>query len=136
MRLLPGGPDHVGERVAGVETSSVGCGHRRGDEREHLPLWHLHAHTRRHQESGRASNRRHAGGLDMITERSTKSDGTRYSRREFLQASAIAGGGLLFTLTVPMPAAGAASAEGSTSLNAFIRITPDGIGSIIPQNPE
>ena len=72
----------------------------------------------------------------MITERSTKSDPTRYSRREFLQASAIAGGGLLFTLTLPMPAAGAASAAGATSLNAFIRITPDGIVSIIAKNPE
>ncbi|MGH8263620.1 MAG: molybdopterin cofactor-binding domain-containing protein, partial [Steroidobacteraceae bacterium] len=72
----------------------------------------------------------------MIGERTTKSDSIRYSRREFLQASAIAGGGLLLTLTVPMPAAEAASAAGAASLNAFIRITPDGIVSIMAKNPE
>ena len=63
----------------------------------------------------------------------------RFSRREFLQVSSIAGGGLLLaTFLKPF---GALEALGATPTaeftpNAFIRITPDGIVTIIAQNPE
>jgi len=63
------------------------------------------------------------------------------SRRAFLKASAVAGGGMLLTVTIP-PAARAATAAlagGATNLpelNAYIRIAPDGVVTIIAKNPE
>jgi len=59
------------------------------------------------------------------------------SRRTFLVASAAAGGGLLLDFAVP----GLAQAQGpggaaSLWLNAYIRITPDGIVTIVAKNPE
>ena len=61
------------------------------------------------------------------------------SRRDFLRVSAIAGGGLLIASYLePLDAAAAVgrSAAGDATLNAYIRITPDGIVSIIAKNPE
>jgi isoquinoline 1-oxidoreductase beta subunit len=60
-------------------------------------------------------------------------------RREFLRASAIVGGGLLLaSYAEPLSAregvCGSAAAE--QSLNAFIRMTPDGIVTIMAKNPE
>jgi isoquinoline 1-oxidoreductase beta subunit len=61
------------------------------------------------------------------------------SRRDFLRVSAIAGGGILLASYIePLGAAeslGATPAADAT-LNAFIRITPDGIITIIAKNPE
>ena len=61
------------------------------------------------------------------------------SRRDFLRVSAIAGGGLLIASYLePLDAAAAVgrSAAGDATLNAYIRITPDGIVTIIAKNPE
>ena len=61
------------------------------------------------------------------------------SRREFLRASAIAGGGILLASYLePLTAATARLpfAPSDASLNAFIRITPDGIVTIVSKNPE
>jgi isoquinoline 1-oxidoreductase beta subunit len=61
------------------------------------------------------------------------------SRREFLQVSGLAGGGILLaTFLDPL---GSLAVLGATpppefTPNAFIRITPDGIVTIIAQNPE
>jgi isoquinoline 1-oxidoreductase beta subunit len=55
------------------------------------------------------------------------------SRRSFLKVAAIAGGGLLLRATLP-PLARAASREGT--INAFVRIAPDGIVTITSKNPE
>ena len=61
------------------------------------------------------------------------------SRRDFLRVSAIAGGGILLASYIePL---GAAEAFGVTpaseaTLSAFIRITPDGIVTIVAKNPE
>ncbi|MEO8619660.1 MAG: molybdopterin cofactor-binding domain-containing protein [bacterium] len=64
---------------------------------------------------------------------------TPVSRRDFLRVSAIAGGGILLASYIqPLGAAqpdGAAPAA-DAALNAFIRITPDGIVTIIAKNPE
>jgi isoquinoline 1-oxidoreductase beta subunit len=64
---------------------------------------------------------------------------TPVSRRAFLRVSAIAGGGILLASYIePLGAAeslGMTSA-GDASLNAFIRITPDGIVTIVAKNPE
>ena len=64
------------------------------------------------------------------------------SRRSFLKASAAAGGGLLLQAILP-PLANVTMAETSgedagaaTALNAFIRIAPDGIVTIMSKNPE
>lgn len=63
------------------------------------------------------------------------------SRRAFLRASALAGGGMLLTLSVPMAAHAAVSIPagadpGLPSLNAFVRIAPDGMITIMAKNPE
>ncbi|HEX8726181.1 MAG TPA: xanthine dehydrogenase family protein molybdopterin-binding subunit [Gemmatimonadaceae bacterium] len=61
------------------------------------------------------------------------------TRRDFLRVSAIAGGGILLAVYVPSfmrgRALGATSAEPG-ELNAYIRITPDGIVTIAAKNPE
>jgi isoquinoline 1-oxidoreductase beta subunit len=56
------------------------------------------------------------------------------SRRAFLKASALAGGGLLLEFHVPNARA-AMSATGEV-LNAYIKIMPDGIVTITAKNPE
>src|SRR4026208_2171902 len=64
----------------------------------------------------------------------------RVDRRQFLRVSAIAGGGVLLGSSPEPFGAGAALAAtpgaAEASLNAFIRITPDGIVTIIAKNPE
>ena len=64
---------------------------------------------------------------------------TELSRRTFLRASAIAGGGvLLSSFWEPLEAATKARPRTGTGpvLNAFIRIQPDGIVTIAAKNPE
>ena len=63
---------------------------------------------------------------------------TELSRRSFLRASAIAGGGLLLTsFWEPLEAAtGSKAAPADPVLNAFIRIHPDGTVTIASKNPE
>jgi isoquinoline 1-oxidoreductase beta subunit len=68
---------------------------------------------------------------------------TRVDRRSFLRVTALAGGGILlgsylkFGETAEAFAAGTAgSAAAETALGNFIRITPDGIVTIIAKNPE
>jgi len=61
------------------------------------------------------------------------------SRRAFLKVSALAAGGVLFHAVVPgaaYAAAGADTAPSSATLNAFVRIAPDGIVTITSKNPE
>ena len=65
------------------------------------------------------------------------------SRRMFLKATAIAGGGLLLHSVIePLARVGMAEAatgavgEGAAALNAYIRIAPDGIVTIMSKNPE
>ena len=62
------------------------------------------------------------------------------SRRAFLKAGAAAGGGLLLQAILPPLAAMAETsgedARGAGALNAFIRIAPDGVVTIMSKNPE
>lgn len=60
------------------------------------------------------------------------------SRRAFLQAGAAVGGGLLLELSLPtrVLAAGPDAAPAGTALNAYIRIAPDGLVTIVSKNPE
>ena len=63
------------------------------------------------------------------------------SRRAFLKVSAVAGGGMMLALTAPALAEAAVTYLGPEpknlpELNAFIRIGPDGIVTIMAKNPE
>jgi isoquinoline 1-oxidoreductase beta subunit len=59
------------------------------------------------------------------------------SRRSFLTASAVVGGGLLLDVSVPVFAQPLSSApEAAATLNAYIRIAPDGTVTIVAKNPE
>src|ERR1043166_2902912 len=61
------------------------------------------------------------------------------TRREFLHVTAIAGGGILLGSSLKRlgaTPAGAATAAADGTLSPFIRITPDGIVTIMAQNPE
>ena len=78
-----------------------------------------------------------------MTTTDTTGTTTRVSRRQFIRVSAIVGGGvLLASYLEPLAAAetlgGTAGTGGAADgvLNAFIRITPDGIVTIIAKNPE
>jgi isoquinoline 1-oxidoreductase beta subunit len=72
----------------------------------------------------------------------TRRDAPDPSRRAFLKAGAAAGGGLLLQAVLPPLARVAfadtpgAPAGEAAPLNAFIRITPDGIVTIMSKNPE
>jgi isoquinoline 1-oxidoreductase beta subunit len=59
------------------------------------------------------------------------------SRRTFLKVSAAAGGGLLLDLSIPVFGQDLSSApEAAATLNAYSRIAPDGITTIVAKNPE
>lgn len=79
------------------------------------------------------------------TDRSSPSDTTgtapasRTSRRDFLKATATAGGGMLLMLRFPALAKAAASdaaPETSATLTAFVSIAPDNVVTIVAKNPE
>jgi isoquinoline 1-oxidoreductase subunit beta len=64
---------------------------------------------------------------------------TRVSRRDFLRVTALAGGGMLLATRVEYASALealGASPDAAFTPNAFIRITPDGVVTIIAKNPE
>ncbi len=64
------------------------------------------------------------------------------SRRSFLKASAAAGGGLLLQAILPslgdvaMAEAPDVAAGEAATINAFVRIAPDGVVTIMSKNPE
>ena len=64
----------------------------------------------------------------------------RVDRRQFIRVTAIAGGGILLGSYLTTAESFAATAAGSGAAefvpNAFIRLTPDGIVTIIAKNPE
>jgi isoquinoline 1-oxidoreductase beta subunit len=68
---------------------------------------------------------------ELLNEGAEKSD---LSRRTFLKASALVGGGLL--LDVYVPNARAATTSGESVLNAYIKVMPDGGVTIVAKNPE
>lgn len=63
---------------------------------------------------------------------------TALARRQFLKVAGLAGGGLLISTYLDpfADAAEAASVAGEFSPNAFIRVTPDGVVTIVAKNPE
>jgi isoquinoline 1-oxidoreductase subunit beta len=70
----------------------------------------------------------------MTTEPNTASG---VSRRTFISASAIAGGGLMFDITLSNVAEAAADAKSKAgTLSAFVRIDADGTTTVVSKNPE
>src|ERR1051325_39769 len=62
---------------------------------------------------------------------------TGIDRRDFLRISAVAGGGMLLGLCLePVARAQSPSPPPPMSPNAFVRISPDGIVTIMAKNPE
>ncbi|MGQ0702336.1 MAG: molybdopterin cofactor-binding domain-containing protein [Gemmatimonadales bacterium] len=61
---------------------------------------------------------------------------SRVSRREFVQVTLIAGGGLLLGTRVRAMAPGLGRSVAEFVPNPYIRITPDGVVALIAQNPE
>jgi isoquinoline 1-oxidoreductase beta subunit len=59
---------------------------------------------------------------------------TGASRRDLLKASVV-GGGLVLSFSLA-PKAGAAEAAGAQALNAYVRVAPNGIVTIMGKNPE
>jgi isoquinoline 1-oxidoreductase beta subunit len=59
---------------------------------------------------------------------------TGASRRDLLKASVV-GGGLVLSFSIA-PKAGAAEAAGAQALNAYVRIAPNGVVTIMGKNPE
>src|SRR5437763_16225505 len=94
--------------------------------------------TRRRKPAARAPARASARRTPMTTNLTSEP----VSRRHFLRATAIVGGGVLLTSYLEPVAGAAAFAEGGNASaadfvpNAFIRIAPSGIVTITAKNPE
>jgi isoquinoline 1-oxidoreductase beta subunit len=80
--------------------------------------------------------------LDAASSESARdASGTAVSRRAFLTASTLTGGGMLLDLSFPGAATATAAgtahpAAAAGTINAYIRIAPDGIVTIVNKNPE
>ena len=63
---------------------------------------------------------------------------TQFGRRQFLQVSALAGGGILISSFEPLNRLEtlAAAQAADFAPNAYIKLTPDGFVTIIAKNPE
>ena len=144
MRLLSSWPDHVGNRTAGEDAASDRRRYRQRDGGQYLPLLHLQPHSRRDQAGRCAGSVQGGSAVTMFAKRIQESapPGALLgvtSRRAFLRASSLVGGGLLLHATLPAPARAAISSaetQQATTLNAFVRITPDGNVTIMSKNPE
>src|SRR3954468_6762993 len=122
MRILPVRPDHVGVGTAHRQATSDRYGHRRRHERQYLPLRHLCPHPRGDQARRAIA---YEGGLKMAFDRSASRAYADLSRRNFLINSAVAGSGLVLSLSLPF-GQGKAVGNDSFTPNAFIRIGTDG----------
>ena len=70
-----------------------------------------------------------------MREQASMNRGPELGRRSFLKVSALAGGGLALSISLPM-AAGATETIASAPLTAFVNIAPDGAVTIVGKNPE
>src|SRR5437660_7584521 len=111
-RVLPGGPDHGGGGAPQSPAETERDRHRRGDERQHLPLRDLHPDPRRDQAGGEPAGR-HAmnGPVDRMSSHvdagfDRQAVVANVSRRRFLQGAAALGG---LVLAVGFPSAARAA---------------------------
>src|SRR5260221_5757220 len=126
VRVLQVGPGDVGGGAAAAEQVAVGCRHRRGHERQHLPLRLLPAHARGDQERRGVAEE----GLTMKA----------LSRRRFLKSSAALAGGLVISFWLPGGGARNAFAQAPQPTrvppNAFLRIGKDGSITVVVKHLE
>src|SRR5262249_51045035 len=118
MRVLPVRPDHERDRAAREEPRAQRRRHRRGHERQCVPLRDVQPDPRGDQ--GRRRGRERSlimGARDM-------KGGTNTSRRDFLKTSVLAGGGLIVGFTLPGAARLAQAAGKDAQINAYLRIAP------------
>src|SRR5689334_2224061 len=134
MRILPGGTDHELRRAAGTDAESNRRADRLGDERQHLPLWHLRAYQGRSEAGGvdgriAMRSRRQVlddakhGIIEDPIESRTRRRG-RETRRTFIAVSVAATGGLLVALR--SEAAQTPAAAGPVPFPThYIQVDPD-----------
>src|SRR5262245_16014286 len=142
VRLLSGGPVDERRRATREQAETDGCRHRSSDERQHLSVRNVPPHSPSDSSRGRAATvgRRIALRRSQLVRRRPMDTTTRVDRRSFLRVTALAGGGVLLGSYVKL--ADAAEALGATTSaaefvpNAYIRLMPDGIVTIIAKNPE
>src|SRR5262249_35765202 len=145
MRLLSGRPADVRGGPPRQQASSDRRRHRRRDERQHLSLRDLSPHQASDSSRGGKPGR----GRRIALERQpvsreetpmTTTTNSQVDRRSFLRVTALAGGGILFGAYIKFGETAEAFAltpsAAETALGNFIRITPDGIVTIIAKNPE
>ncbi len=132
------GTDHVGGGASPDQPQAQRCRHRCGHVRQHMPLRHLSANPQ-----GDSS----CGGTARLRCRAVR-PASDLSRRDFLNAGAMAGGGFLLALTLPGPggransaaagAAGGAASAGKSGgqLNAWLKIARDNSITIIVDRSE
>src|SRR4249920_808890 len=89
MRLLPGGANHVRDRAHQEESQTQRRRHRHGNERQHLPLRHLSADSRRDQAS---CERRDSMSSLYQTPQMGSDTGSTMNRRDFLRTISELGG--------------------------------------------
>src|SRR5712675_1407202 len=128
MRLLPVRSNHAGDRPTERQAEAHRPGYRRRHGSEHLPLWNVSTHSRRHKSC--------CGGKRM-------SSITNVSRRGFLKGLAGAGALVLGAYYLPKPWRHDNAASGSTDAdhatlhpNAFVGIGTDGTVYVVAHRSE
>src|SRR6185503_3599069 len=128
VRLLSDRPDHAGSVVALAHAEPDRCADRYRDAGQHLPLWHLSAHSRRDQDRGREAR------MTVIN----------VSRRQFLGGMFTTGAFVLASRVLPesawaqTPAPIFKTKADLASLNpsVYLGIEPDGTVFIVTHRSE
>src|SRR5262249_11842145 len=129
MRLLPARADDVRGLPAGGKSEPNRRGHRRRNERQPLPLRDLSSNSKSRPSRGRYRRRK----------RRTPMNSSGVSRRAFLTAAVATGGGLLIGPLLDselLASTGTTQGASEVSLNAWIRISPDNVVTLISSQSE
>src|SRR4249920_4260785 len=127
MRILSVRTNHVRGSAAKIESKTQRCRYRRRDVRQYLPMRHLPQNPQG-DPSRRGTARCERGKVRPVSE---------LSRRDFLNATATVGGGLIIALTLPGAAGSAPAGRAAASqLNAWLKIARDNSITIIVDRSE
>src|SRR5687767_9117912 len=151
MRLLSVRPDHAGGSAAEDDPESERRRHRSRDGGEHLPLRHLSAHSRRHQDCGEGacvmvveniSGNPAKAGLDVKSAFRQRGD---VDRRQFLGGLFSTGAFVIASRLVPSellaqsPAAAILNTKADTAAlhpSVYLGIEPDGTVFLVTHRSE
>src|SRR6185436_7644455 len=130
VRLLPDGADHAGGLAAHADPQSHGCRHRSCDAGQHLPLRHVSAHSRGHQ--------------DGVEREAVMNAIVNVSRRQFLGGLVSTGAFVLAARVLPesawaqTPIGGFKTKADTAALNpsVYLGIEPDGTVFIVTHRSE